>query len=818
MAYQYYTVRSGDTLSEIAVRYRTSVSQLANWNHIQNVDLIYVGQSLIVSLGGSPAPADPKPTTTNTVTIEHFGLQADTDRTVFGTWLWSKSNTKEYKVQWKYQTSDGESFIGSESTTTNKQSLYTAPSNAVSVTFYVKPVSTTYKSNNKDVSYWTGDWSTKKAYYFSNNPPVTPSGLQATLQNGIYTLDLSNLGSTNGTHIEFEIYQGDNTLYESQTVKIETGHAAFSTSVPDGYSYKARARGVKNDQKSDWSSWTTLTATIPKAPESILQCNAVAPSEVYLEWSSVDGATGYEIEYATEKRHFDGSDSTATVQTEFTHFNKTGLDAGKEYFFRVRATNNNGHSAWTDLVSIAVGEDPIAPTTWSSTSVAVVGSSVTLYWTHNSKDNSHLSVSEVEITIGADTEVYTITNTSEDVDTGSYTVSTSSLGTDAKIHWRVRTKGVTPNYGAWSIRRTVTVYSQPTNSTQILNQNMQTLSSITSFPFYLRCQAGPNSQTPIGYNVVVVANNSYDIEDDVGILRHIYAGDEIYNKTFDISDDLLIEFGPGNIALANNISYTFTCTAYMDSGLNGVGTKTLEVSWGSVTFAPNAEIGINKDDLSAIIRPFCEDLDAQPVTNVYLSVYRRSTDGAFVEIIKDMDAALRSYVTDPHPDLDYARYRIVAKSKSTGLVNYYDVPSIPISEPGIVIQWNETLRNYMDTDESRFEEQPNTGAFLKLMYNIDRQESTDPESELVEYVGRNNPVSYYGTQVRQKMSLNTDIPYNDAKTLFALRQLSKWFGDVYIREPSGLGYWANVKVSFGHTHKEVIIPVSIEVTRVEGGL
>lgn len=44
----YYTVRSGDTLSEIAKRYGTSVAQLAIWNKIKNVNLIYKGQKLRV--------------------------------------------------------------------------------------------------------------------------------------------------------------------------------------------------------------------------------------------------------------------------------------------------------------------------------------------------------------------------------------------------------------------------------------------------------------------------------------------------------------------------------------------------------------------------------------------------------------------------------------------------------------------------------------------------------------------------------------------------------------------------------------------------
>jgi LysM repeat protein len=51
-----YIVRPGDTLSTIAVRFRTTVSTLAQMNNIVNRDLIYYGQRLNVPTG-APQPA-----------------------------------------------------------------------------------------------------------------------------------------------------------------------------------------------------------------------------------------------------------------------------------------------------------------------------------------------------------------------------------------------------------------------------------------------------------------------------------------------------------------------------------------------------------------------------------------------------------------------------------------------------------------------------------------------------------------------------------------------------------------------------------------
>ena len=44
----YYTVQSGDTLARIGARYGWSVSYLAAVNRINNINVIYVGQVLLI--------------------------------------------------------------------------------------------------------------------------------------------------------------------------------------------------------------------------------------------------------------------------------------------------------------------------------------------------------------------------------------------------------------------------------------------------------------------------------------------------------------------------------------------------------------------------------------------------------------------------------------------------------------------------------------------------------------------------------------------------------------------------------------------------
>ena len=58
-----YTVKAGDTLSEIAETYNTTVEKLAKLNNIKNIHLIYVDQVLVIE-GEAPVVAATPATTT----------------------------------------------------------------------------------------------------------------------------------------------------------------------------------------------------------------------------------------------------------------------------------------------------------------------------------------------------------------------------------------------------------------------------------------------------------------------------------------------------------------------------------------------------------------------------------------------------------------------------------------------------------------------------------------------------------------------------------------------------------------------------------
>lgn len=824
----YYTVKSGDTLSEIAVRFNKTVSYLMSLNpKIKDPDVIYAGE--LIRINGDPdkevvnASSQPK--------VTRFGLVSNTDNELYAQWTWDKTHTKEYRYMWEYDTGNGVWFSGSGdegSTTKSKYATYSIPSNALKVRFKVKAISETYTTSNKtseskEVSYWTSNWSTLRTYdtiNAVNGKLPTPSAPNVTIEGYTLKVTLENIDGANifgeATHVTFAIYRNDTKLFKSGMAAItQTKSVSYSCQVSLGSSYKVRCQLVRGSHESEWSPFSSSVGTAPSAPEPFDSWKAASETSVYLSWPPVANATSYELQYTTNKTYFDTAHDQLQSVTDIPQpkHEKTGLTSGVEYFFRVRAINESGSSDWNAPVSVIVGKKPAAPTTWSSTTTAISGEPVTLYWMHNAEDGSDQTYADVELYFNGVKEI------SGDIkgDTNSYSLTTHQFREGTKIEWRVRTAGITKEYGNWSVLRVIDVYAPPTLEIDLTTASGASTGVFTSFPIYVSALAGPKTQTPTGYHLEIIAEYGHETVDNIGNKKYINVGDSVYSKYFDTSEDLLVMLSPGDVNLNNNVTYTVKCTVSMDSGLTAESTRRFTVAWEDEQYEPNAEIGVMRDSYTTFICPYCENERGVLLRNITLSVYRRDYDGKFTEIATGLDNQHGIFVTDPHPALDFARYRIVAMSTETGAISYCDVSDFPIGCKEVIIQWDEDWTTYT-TFNGDEQANPNwSGSMLKLPYNIDISDSNSPDVALVEYMGRQHPVSYYGTHLGETSTWNVAIPKSDTDTLSVLRRLSRWMGDVYVREPSGSGYWAHITVTFPLKHRDLTVPVSISLTRVEGG-
>lgn len=423
-----------------------------------------------------------------------------------------------------------------------------------------------------------------------------------------------------------------------------------------------------------------------------------------------------------------------------------------------------------------------------------------------------------------------------------YLIPAGTYDAGAVITWKVKTKGVLPDYGPFSAERQVNIYTPPTvrftigsgyqwisdgfefrddnlypdNAIQATSIN----GTLETFPMILSVHSGPTTQKPLVYVITIISDDTYEDVDDSGRIMFVRSGQEVYKRYIYTSErDFVTLISANEINVDNNHSYTMTITVNTDVGLTGEASSTFVVEWELETdIELDTTIMIDEDTAAAYLSPSCTNEEGYFLNNISLSVYRRDFDGGLTEIASDLRNGEGITVTDPHPALDYARYRIVATDLSTGRMFYEDLAPQPVGIPEIIIQWDEAWTGFEADFPQLLEEAPYKGSVLRLPYNIDESEKNDLDVELVNYIGRSHPVSYFGTHVGQTASWKSDIDKTDVETIYALRRLAVWPGDCYVRAPSGVGYWAHVKVNFDISHLNPIVPVSLDITRVEGGI
>ena len=784
----------------------------------------------------------------------NFAFEAGTNNVVVATWSFKVDydtsvsprtpTTENYRVRWWYKTRNGDlSYLLGTETTVDvfiRQSKYTIPDNAIGIKFQILPVSKTHTVNKKEVYYYTAEqtevtWAIPGAIVHT---PATPSAPSVAV-NG-YTLTASiETYDANSKWIEFAVIKNNSTRVASGFVQVRTNYASYSCAIDPGNNYKVHCRAYYytgsgpissavatiSDQLSvsDWSEYSSTATSVPGAPE-ILRIKTLNMTTAQVHWSTVRSATSYEVEYTTSAGYFDSAPSEvqSVTVTGVTHAEITGLESGRRWVFRVRAVNETGNSGWSNVAERILGHHPSAPTTWAESTTVIIPNYARLYWAHNSVDGSDQTAAQMEITINGTTTTENFTTAT------SHGINTSQYAEGATIKWRVRTKGAINEWSPWSALRSITLYAQPGIQFTIP-------STVTSFPITIEAEATPGSQKLISYDISIVSNTTYTDIDTTGRTIRVARGQEIFHKFYTHNDQynfinqMLTAF---DVNLKNDQSYTMTIKASMSSGLTAEASQVFLVTYAETDLIISAEIAIDTDDFIAYIRPYAErDIEEEPDENeneytptplmsemareYLLSVYRRDYDGGFTLIAENLPNDATT-VTDMHPALDFARYRVVATNQVNGDMDFSDIPAIPINATCIVLQWDDEWYPFDSSESAPFEEPVVSGSRLILPANVDIQDRYNHDVSLVNYIGRSHPVSYYGTQKGTSSSWSCDIDIRDRERLFQLRRLAAYPGDVYVREPSGAGYLAHVTVSFSKKHKDTVIPVTLGITRVDG--
>jgi Phage-related protein, tail component len=253
--------------------------------------------------------------------------------------------------------------------------------------------------------------------------PTTLTGTGVTNNGGKFKINLTWTDHANN-ETGFQVERSTSNANFAIIGTAAANASSFSDgTVTAGVAYYYRVAAFNTGGNSPYSN-VLQTGAAPAAP-SQLAANGISASEIDLSW--VDNATNETallVERSTDNVSFTQIASLAAGSTSYPN---TGLASGTTYYYRVRAQNSFGFSAYSNVAnSTTIG--PAAPSNLKATAVSTT--QVNLTWTDNSTNESGFTVQRS--TDG--TNYATVATTASNVTTFSDT----GLSRSTKYYYRVQ--------------------------------------------------------------------------------------------------------------------------------------------------------------------------------------------------------------------------------------------------------------------------------------------------------------------------------------------------------------------------------------------
>ena len=208
---------------------------------------------------------------------------------------------------------------------------------------------------NKDHLVDTGE---KATYFWSQYPvsntdfapdaPAIPAAPRVTIGNSSASGKPQLTWAAVDGAAKYEIYRStqQSTGYSLLGTTTSTSYVNTGAAVGKTYYYKVRALNVDGAAGAYSSTVSGAAKAVAPAAPTVTMTHSDS-GKPKLTWSAVSGAASYRV-YRSESR---GTGYSLLGTTTSTSYVNTGAAAGKTYYYRVKAVNSAGTSAYSNIVS-----------------------------------------------------------------------------------------------------------------------------------------------------------------------------------------------------------------------------------------------------------------------------------------------------------------------------------------------------------------------------------------------------------------------------------------------------------------------------------
>ena len=271
--------------------------------------------------------------------------------------------------------------------------------------------------------------------------PASPTSLAGTNASSTgFTANWSSVTGATSYRMDVATDNGFVSLvsgYSNLDVGNVTSYAVTGLTPNTPYYYRVRAA---NTGGTSGNSNVVSVTTLPNAPASPLALagTTIAAAGFTANWSAATEATGYRLDVATDNLFAATLSGFNNLDVgNVTTYGVSGLNPNTPYYYRVRAVNNGGTSANSNVVTVStLPNHPGTPTTLAATGIGT--GTATLNGTFNPNGANTSAWFEWGMDAGLATSSST---TKQDIGAGSITKSITqtiaSLNTGQQYYFRV---------------------------------------------------------------------------------------------------------------------------------------------------------------------------------------------------------------------------------------------------------------------------------------------------------------------------------------------------------------------------------------------